>query len=272
MIILSDDLLLSEIEAEVDGATVDNPVIGWHNVVTIENVSADSENTLYPATNVANPSTYLRWLSDSLSTQYLTVTLSEEEGEVNYVALARHNFGSGNVTVSVEVLGDSGWEEVNAAVALPDDRPALFRFARGLYSGVRLKMIPSTDEPTVSVVYVGELLVLQRRVYVGHSPLTHAKTSNVLTGKSESGEFLGRIVLSEGASSSVEMQNLTASWYREHMTPFVENSKEYPFFFAWRPGTYPLETGYAWLTNDPRMVNQRSNGMVQTQLQMEGIS
>ena len=67
------------------------------------------------------------------------------------------------------------------------------------------------------------------------------------------------------------MLHLTPSWYRTNMVPFVEAGRETPFFFAWRPSSYPLEVGYAWLLNDPQMSNQLPNGMVQVELAMGGI-
>ena len=54
--------------------------------------------------------------------------------------------------------------------------------------------------------------------------------------------------------------------------PFIVASKEVPFFFAWRPASYPRETGFAWMTNNPKPSNQRSNGMMQISLSMGGVS
>jgi hypothetical protein len=48
-------------------------------------------------------------------------------------------------------------------------------------------------------------------------------------------------------------------------------ARQIPFFFNWRPGDYPNESSYAWLTADPRPQNQSSNGMMQVQFDLEGI-
>jgi hypothetical protein len=54
------------------------------------------------------------------------------------------------------------------------------------------------------------------------------------------------------------------------MLPFTTSGKGTPFFFAWRPASYPRETGYVWLTGDPVPVNQRSNGMMSVGLDYDG--
>ena len=38
------------------------PLIGWHNLVTISNVSSTTADTDFPITNVANPATHLKWV------------------------------------------------------------------------------------------------------------------------------------------------------------------------------------------------------------------
>jgi hypothetical protein len=95
--------------------------------------------------------------------------------------------------------------------------------------------------------------------------------AKITNARSESGNFLGRIVINEMTETSVSMQNLTPDWYRSQLDPFIRASKETPFFFAWRPGDYPNEVGYAWITDDPQPSNQRSNGMMQIDFQMRGI-
>jgi hypothetical protein len=89
--------------------------------------------------------------------------------------------------------------------------------------------------------------------------------------RSVNGNFLGRIVLGRKVATQVNLQNLTPDWYRTYMAPFVLAAEEIPFFFAWRPSSYPNEIGYAWLTSDPKPVNQRTNGMMQVDLALEGV-
>lgn len=132
-------------------------------------------------------------------------------------------------------------------------------------------MASGNDIPRCAVLYCGKLLVLQRRFYVGHVPINYGRKVNVISGQSESGQFLGRIVTGRATATSVALQNLTPTWVRQNLVPFLRAAEDQPFFFAWRPQTYPREVGYAWLTNNPEPMNQRPNGMMSCTLQMSGI-
>lgn len=252
------------------GSDPNNPLIGYINRLTASNIAATDSATGYPVTNLGNISTAEEWRANSTGTKYLTCSLSGAH-PVDYVGLAKHNFGSGSVVVSVEGdLGD-GYGEIVEGVLLPDDRPVILRFAKDDYTGIRLKMIAATTAPACAIMYVGELLALQRNIYVGHSPITLNRSRNVITGMSENANILGRITTGRTASTSISLQNLTPAWYRSKMDPFINAAETTPFFFAWRPQGYPREVGFAWVTSDVTPKNQRSNGMMQVDLSMRGI-
>lgn len=256
------------------GANANSPVIGYENRATISNISSTTENTDYPVTNLANPSTTSIWKSTSTSTdEYVTVVIDSVD-QIDYVGVAAHNFGSAVVTVSVEVQATDGgsWVEVNAEAVPGDDRAIIFRFTPQSVYAVRLRMQPTGTEPQAAVMYVGKLLLLQRNIYVGHTPITYGRNNKIVTGFSENGNFIGRVVLHEKLETSVSMQNITPSWYRTNMDPFIIASKEDPFFFSWRPDTYPLETAYGVITGNPKPVNQLGNGMMQIDFNVTGVS
>lgn len=262
------------------GGTIngDNPLIGWRNLVTTGNIASTTAATGFPVTNMANPSTNLRWegeLSSPEADEYITVTTGSTD-PIDYLAIAKHNFGSAGIPVSVEYLdldaSPDTWTELIADTLLPNDGPALFRFPPTVITQIRLRMQPGSEAPTIAVMHVGALLVLQRRIMVGHTPMPYGRSTKVTNARSESGNFLGRIVLNQMTGTSVAMKNITPDWYRTNMEPFLLVAQEQPFFFAWRPGTYPLEVGYGWLTNDPRPSNAMQNGMMSVDLQMSGVT
>lgn len=261
----------------------DSPIIGYENLVLTSNVSATTEDPDYPAANLANPATNLLWRSAAgspSSPEYITVILDTEE-QVDYLAIARHNFGTNFTPVSVEGLATADgspldWFELVSAQLLPNNGPVIFRFEKQSLYAVRLKIgEPLGSEllvPELAVMYVGELLILQRRIYVGHTPIPYGREIQVANHRSVSGAFLGRIILSSTRKTGVNLQNLTPSWYRLYFDPFLIAAQEIPFFFAWRPGDYPLEVGYCWLTNDPKPANQRPNGMMSVDMELEGVA
>lgn len=269
MLIISRDLITSPF-TEDGGTNPNSPVIGYHNLLNRVNATADSSMANFPVSNLANPSTILRWESLTTDPQYITLSFDYNE-PLDYVAIARHNFGSGNIAASIEISDGVDWLTVVEDTIPANDNPIIFRFEPRTMLAIRMRMIPNDVPPRIAVMYVGKLLVIQRRIYVGHTPLQMGRSATVVNGRSESGDFLGRIVLTESLSNGVELKNLTPDWYRTFMDPFIEASKEVPFFFAWRPFDYRHEVGFAWMTNEPIPVNQRGNGMMQVTLQLGGI-
>lgn len=275
-IVISSSYVIAETVSGGGTITADNPLIGYNNIIETGNIDSTTEDPDYPVANLSNPATHLLWkglVASPEVDEYLTITPAGQD--IDYIAIARHNFFSAQIAVSVEYLdvdaSPDAWEELIAPVILPNNGPALFRFPKLAYAGLRLRMQPGNAAPTVAVLYCGALLVIQRRLYVGHTPMPMGRSTMHASHRSVSGNFLGRIVLGHKTATQVALQNLTADWYRTYFDPFVRAAEEIPFFFAWRPSSYPNEIGYAWLAEDPQPRNQRTNGMMQVELSLEGI-
>jgi len=273
MIISAENLVLTAQEP------LNTPVFGWKSLATPGNISATSENPAYPAANMANPSTALFWRAAEegspggapASDQFITV--SDLEGLIDYLAVAAHNLGSSQNAISVEI-SDGGspetWSEVAPPVIPQNDDPLLFRFAPQMASAVRLRIQPGLLIPQIAVVYVGKLLVCERGTSADYTPINLARTTRVLTGKSETGQFLGRYVLSESREAPFSLQWLRPEWYRREFDPFLRWAQEMPFFIAHQPQDEPGDVGFCWLTNDPHPTFDFNTGRVSIDLQLNG--
>jgi len=274
-VILSPSLVVLE---GASGFNSNNPIIGYETLATSGTITATTESAEHPAENLANPATHLYWQSDAgspSSDEVVTVSIGTPD-TVDYIAIAAHNLGSGICPVTVEGLIGGSWTELISERLLATDEPAIFRFTAVSLAGIRLVIGPSQASvpvaPKIAVLYTGALLMLQRRLYVGHTPINYGRRVNVTSQRSINGAFLGRIVLSESRESQVTLQNLTPSWYRDYLDPFFVSAQENPFFWAWRPGDYSSESGFAWLTEDPQVSNQSANGLMQASFSMSGIA
>lgn len=248
-----------------------SPLLNWHNVITVNNVAADSEHVDYPVVNLANPATDLLWKSTSLLTQYITVNTTAM-GSLDYIGIARHNFGSTATTLSVEVDSGSGFVQVLPPFIPGDDEPLLLKWVPVSGVSVRLKIVPNGALVYAAVMFLGLSLHLQRRIYVGHTPIKYGRRVQVVTGMSENGNFLGRVITGESRATTIELKNLTAVWYRDKLEKFIERYADRTFFWAWRPQSYPNEVGYCWVTGDPQPTNQKPNGMMEITIPIGGIS
>jgi hypothetical protein len=270
-LVISSAVVLAEV---ADSLSLNHPVIGWHNVVTSTTIVATNEDANFPASNLANPATHLEWRSDVDTEQYITVTTNYVD-EIDYVGIAGHNLSSGGIAVSVGYFDASSppvWVELVEEVMLPDDGPAIFRFTAQSAAIIKIKLAAGAVEPRASVVYVGKLLVIERKIYVGHTPMPDGIKSSVANGRSESGKFLGRIELGEWRESTIPLSLVSPSWFRTYMRPFLRDGKNLPFFFAWRPEDYPFETGFGWLTEDPIPAPAGPSNLIAFDMKVSGVT
>lgn len=263
MIVIGQNIVLTADEA----AHPNSPVIGADNIVVSTNIAADTEAGGYPATNLANPATDLEWRAADTTEQYLTVTTNTAD-DISYVGIAGHNLGTAAIPVSVEGDDGSGFDELVAPSMLPDDRPALFRFTPAPYQAIRLRLQSGDDPAAVAVLYVGNLLVVPRRIYVGHTPITYAREPIVINDRSQNGKYLGSIETGLTNKTTIALRTLDPDWYRDNLDVVV--SSRQPFFFVWRPFSYPKETGYVWPTGSVKPTNAMSNGMMAVSIPVEG--
>jgi hypothetical protein len=255
------------------------PILGWQSFADFHTISADSEKTIYPATNMANASTSNRWESDSLDEQFITVDFGVER-EVDYLGIARHNWASGGVTVSIEGLPFGGdpeeggdWQEIFEPVILPDDGPRLFRFQPSFFVSMRIRLVPDAVKPTAAVLKLGKLTMIRPGIPPGHKPIKYARSVSKIGGRAQGGDYLGSIVSGASLASSIDLQMLDPTWYRAVLEPFrLACEDENPFFWAWAPQHYPDEVGYCWVTNDPIPSISHQIGLIDISFAIEGIA
>lgn len=267
MIVISLDLALTLTDEQANA-----PLLLYKNFLTISNIATTTSAVDYPASNLANPSTFLEWRgTTAAANETITATLGVAT-DLDCIAIARHNLGSTGATFTVEArLPGGAYVQVAGPIAPGDDKPLIARFVKAGYDAVRVIIDPGSSAPRIAVLYVGLALAGQRKIYVGHTPLPYGRETMVATGRSMNGNFLGRVVLRETTRTQIQFQNLTPSWYRSFFDPFVISAKEQPFFWAWRPSKYPLEVGYCWTISDPVPSNMLPNGMMQVSFEVEGI-
>lgn len=251
MIVLSQSLVIGAAPPTVP---LDTPIILWRSLVNLDTLTVSSEAVDYPAINLANDSTIEVWRAADLAPVSIEVAINGSE--VDAVAFARHNFGSTHAEIAVEVEVAEGegtaWEEVVAAQLLADDSPVLFRFAPVTTTRVRISITNGSTAPSAAVLYVGKLLVMPTGITAGHVPLDQALQSQVVNGRSEAGNFLGRLITGQSAQTSASFEMLPIDWYYDEMEAFVARGTTGPFFFAWLPMSRPDDVGFSWLMSDPR--------------------
>ena len=262
-LVISKDLVLGQLQAAE--ARTNAGIIGCQNVVTFNTISATSELSNAPATNMSNAATAFGWEATSTATQ--TITINSNGQEIDYIGIARHNLNQAGLTLTVKFNGVT----VATKTDLSDDQSIMFLLSLASPTTVTLEISGATTAPKIAVLYAGKSIVLERNIYVGHTPITMGIERNAVNGVSESGQYLGEVIRNRSLITSVSLQNLTADWYRANLEPFFDRNPRPPCFWAWRPTDYPAEVAYCWIEGDPRPVNQRTNGMMSVSWQFRGI-
>lgn len=255
-----------------------NPIIGYQSVLTIDNVSADSDPEATPVDNLVNEQTNQYWESGSLDTQYIYFENTDLD-PIDYIGIARHNFGSGQIGYQLqETDGNSPevWTDVTNLYVPENDRAIIHFFNETDAPRLRLKLVPYTGspafEPRIAHIKLGQALVLPQTIYVGHSPVTLNRRSENITNTSENGQFLGRVQKRRYLETAVNMTHIEPAFYRTYVDPFVEHAETGAFFFAWRPAQYPTEVGFGWTGGNISPENQMANGMMQFSFNMKAVA
>jgi hypothetical protein len=238
----------------------------WQSSVTA--VTATSETDDNPATNILNPATAFSWEATSTADQDIDLATT---GPLDYIGIARHNLG-GAAEIRIRFLVGAVYTTIFDWAPVPGRQVLLYFINEAEPDGIQISIRNNATAPKVAVVYAGLSTELQRRIYVGHTPITLGRTLTTIGGYSESGQYLGELVRREGRTTSVSLSNLTPAWYRATLDPFFAQRPRRPAFWAWRPGDYPAEVGYVWVVGEPRPSNQRSNGMMSIGWDFEGIA
>jgi hypothetical protein len=216
----------------------------------------------------------LKWQAAAASSS-INIVLTFSPADIDYIAIARHNLGSTAVPITLSYQDNASPPNtftLFSNITLADDGPALFRFSTVTQAtAVKITLNSPTTIPTIAVSYVGKLLVMPRKLYQGLTPINYGRTAKVTNGKSEAGQFLGRIVLQRFVQDTIPLSLIDPVYYLAHVDAFLSASKEQPFFFAYRPLTQAQSLGYCFMTNDPMPINEPPHGLIAMSMEMTGI-
>lgn len=257
----------------VQTGNLDHARIGYHNPARDLTAVASSEEDDFPADAAQRPDTYESWKPATMP-----ATWAIDFGEtvaIDYVGIAAHELGTKGCTAKVQYSVDNAeWQDASDEATPADDSPMLLLFSPQAARYWRLYLAQAaspTDAPEVGVIYMGRILTMQRSIYGGHMPITLSRETVLHQSLSRGGNFLGQGFRRSGLVSQASFRHLTAAWYRENFDPFVLAARRYPYFFAWRPGTFADELAYAWTDEDIRPSNMGLRDFMTVSWPMRGF-
>lgn len=273
MIVFTAPFVLSEASA---GRPLTHARIGWQTHIRdralgAAAVTVSSEDPDGPRDAPLRPDTAEYWQPSALPATW-QVDLGASL-DFDYVGLARHSIGSSACSLLVETSPDAlVWTTFAAALAPADDAPILLLDASRSARHVRLTLSGAGAIPKLAVVYVGQILAMYRPVYAGQVPVPIGRQTSLTQMLTRGGQFLGQSYRRLGVKGTAgPFKNLDPAWVRESFEPFAKNARKYPYFYAWRPQTYPLEVGFVWTDKDIAAKNSGKRELMDVAWPYQGV-
>ena len=244
---------LRSIELSNEGRA-NNPFVAWENLGAAATLGGTAVLTGGDQANAVTGSTYDKWRPDVTTTE---AALSFDFGgavNISFAAIAAHNASDHGATVSVQRSDDgSTWADAGAGDVTPGDNQAIaFRMVTSgnayRYWRFRFTGLTSGDALSVGVAFMGNDLVIPRRLYQGFSPVLTPTEVQLQSNVSVGGHLLGSSVISKGSTLSAAVSSVGAAFVRSadwlaFQRAFGDGSG---FFFGWRPYKYPQDIHYCW--------------------------
>lgn len=266
--------------ADAEPINQKNPIIFYQSVYGPQDVYSVDASSIevdgFPLVNVWNPDTSSKWQCPPTHGQIEFVIENNSGAEVNYIAIAGHNF---NALESSSVLIQSGsnLNSLTSRISTPSEKmgaePVVLYFLPTTNRFIKItitRSLATTNNVIVSHIKLGSAMHLQRREFSGVAPGTISPRVKKTTYGSESGQYLGQIVHRSYKKAKCNQEKNTPEFVRSTVVPFINHCNGFPeqsdwssgsFFYAWRPVTHPDEVVYGWTDSEISPTIDRGDGL-----------
>jgi hypothetical protein len=231
----------------IDGYT-ENPFVAWENLGAAATLGGTAVLTGGERANAVTGSTYDKWRPNVSGT---VAALSFDFGTataISFAAISAHNAETFGATVALQTSpDDSTWTTVSSAVAVAG--VMAFRVTGSArYWRFYFTELTASDLLSVGVAFLGNELIIPRRLYQGVAPVLTPTEVQAQSNVSVGGHLLGSSIVSRGSKIGAAIKNVPAAFIRSadwlaFQTAFGEANG---FFYAWRPTKYPQDIHYCW--------------------------
>jgi hypothetical protein len=240
------------------------PAIIYRNYFLEGTVTASGEEPGFPYENALDGLTGDFWIPDALP-----ATLAVDLGvgrEINCIGFVGESNGC---TFIVEYYNGATW--IVRGTFTPTVNVWVGFFTGGVTDAQWRVRITGATVPSVAVLFLGNALRIERRLYVGHAPITMSRVVDKVGNLAEGGQYLGKEIIRRGVQTSIAFKNLTPDFVRDEIDPFIESAITNAFFWCWRPQTY-REAAYVWTNDDIAPTNDAANGDMGVSFNVRGIA
>ena len=234
---------------------VNNPFVAHVNVGAGATLAGTSTVAGGGASNAVNGNTYSYWIPDvTSSSANLRFTFGTAR-TVSFAAIEAHNLADYDATISVQRSTDGGttWVDAGAGAVTPTDNRAIAWRMVAIGNDAanwrfQITGLTSGDDIAIGVAFLGDEIVIPRRLYQGFAPILTPTEVGLQSNVSVGGHLLGSSVVQQGSTLQADISNIDPAFLRgatwlDFQRAFNRGA---PAFFAWRPTKYGTDLHYIW--------------------------
>lgn len=240
-------------------ADLDRPFVLYDNVFlngTLSEIGTSSGTTV----NALTESTFDFW---QIGTNPNHIVVEAAALTADCLMIAGHTLGSSGATCTLQrkVAGDFINMSPVIVISPTNNDPFAVIFPKQTTEGWRVRIADFDTPPQISVVLLGERLIIPGYVAAPYTPSWGAKRVELLGGVSRGGQFLGNRVKRLGATFQVGFNPLDEDWVSDDARAFIDHYNEgKPFAFASGPSDFPEDIAYCWRAGDELRPSFREDG------------
>ncbi len=214
-------------------------------------VTASSEVDGSPGTSAGEQNTYDGWLPSAMPATLTSVLASDSQADC--LCIGAHDLGTQGATVILEYL-DGSWQEA-ASFSPTDDSAIVILFSAQTSDEWRIRLTGATA-PFIGFMMIGERTVFSAGITGDYTPTNWGTETELLSGISVSGQFIGTRVKKRLASTRIRLGLFSISLMSQELEDFVlkYNDGEM-FFYAGYPSVLPKDAGLCRRSESSRDLN-----------------
>lgn len=226
--------------------------LGWDNLFLRSGavVVESAADVGFPGSNATRWPTYGGgWQTSVVADATLTITLPIAESANSY-AIYKHNLGTLGLTVKLQYSSDgSAWTDMVGSEKMPGDDKAIFFIGTAIsqkYWRLHIAGLAATETLIIGHAFISNSLQMWQAPGSGWTPPNFAKNDDLISSRSDGGEFLGRSLIRKGNKTSFRLVSVNEDWVRTNWEDVMDAVQEHPFYYAWDSSAHPDEVAYCY--------------------------
>jgi hypothetical protein len=168
----------------------------------------------------------------------------------------------------------SAYHDITSWLSVPDTSTiAIMANSGGVaYQTQKFRIVISEGTgKSIGIIRGGAALQMSRPVFGGVRPIGLNRAVETRHSITETGQWLGRTIQRQAATSEMSWMHLTAEWYRANFKAFAEALPQTPFGLIQNPSKMPESVAWCWTDQVPQPENMGIRDFMQVSLPVTGF-